>query len=179
MTLMTGRPLAAIDAGQIQLRPLRASDTGLIQMHRADARVAKNTSRIPHPLPPGETEALVARAQDPAREEEYWAMDASAHGGSEVLGVLSLTRLDDKQSEIRYWVAPAYWNTGVASDAVNAIISANPLNNTAIFGAVFQDNPASARVLTNAGFDYIGDAETYSVARAANVPTWTYLRKLD
>jgi hypothetical protein len=33
-------------------------------------------------------------------------------------------------------------------------------------------------VLTHAGFEYIGDAETYSVARAAKIPTWTYLRKL-
>jgi len=42
---------------------------------------------------------------------------------------------------------------------------------------VFQDNPASARVLTNCGFEYIGDAEAFSVARNAKVPTWTYLRK--
>jgi len=33
-------------------------------------------------------------------------------------------------------------------------------------------------VLTNAGFDYLGDAEAYSVARRANVPTWTYIRRM-
>jgi hypothetical protein len=33
-------------------------------------------------------------------------------------------------------------------------------------------------VLTNAGFDYIGDAEAFSVARNAKVPTWTYVRKM-
>ena len=47
-----------------------------------------------------------------------------------------------------------------------------------MFASVFQDNPASAKVLTNCGFDYIGDAESYSVARGSQVPTWTYLRKL-
>jgi hypothetical protein len=30
----------------------------------------------------------------------------------------------------------------------------------------------------NAGFEYLGDAESYSVARSAALPTWTYLKKL-
>ena len=50
--------------------------------------------------------------------------------------------------------------------------------NDTMFGSVFQDNPASARVLVHCGFDYVGDAESYSVARAATVPTWTYLSRM-
>jgi len=76
-------------------------------------------------------------------------------------------------------VAPAFWNTGLASDAVRAIIAANPQASRTIFASVFQDNPASARVLTNAGFAYIGDAEEYSVSRNTTVPTWTYSLRLD
>ncbi|MFN3282326.1 MAG: GNAT family N-acetyltransferase, partial [Tabrizicola sp.] len=34
-------------------------------------------------------------------------------------------------------------------------------------------------VLANAGFQYLGDAESFSVARGVTVPTWTYIRKLD
>ena len=86
--------------------------------------------------------------------------------------------MDEDQAELTGWVSPTYWNTGAASDAVAALINANPLGNKTFFASIFQDNPASAKVLTNAGFDYIGDAETHSVARAANMPTWTYLRKL-
>jgi RimJ/RimL family protein N-acetyltransferase len=105
---------------------------------------------------------------------------------AEVLGVINLKRMDQGarggvagQSEISYWVAPAYWKTGIASEAVQAIIKANPQNCRTIFAEVFQDNAGSARVLTNAGFEYLGDAETFSVARGARVPTWTYIRKLD
>jgi RimJ/RimL family protein N-acetyltransferase len=47
-----------------------------------------------------------------------------------------------------------------------------------MFASVFQDNAASARVLTHCGFRYLGDAETFSVARNASVATWTYSRKL-
>jgi hypothetical protein len=33
-------------------------------------------------------------------------------------------------------------------------------------------------VLTNSGFDYLGAAEAFSVARGATVATWTYALKL-
>ena len=87
--------------------------------------------------------------------------------------------MDREQSEIGYWVAPAYWNTGLASEAVQALIEANPTKSDTMFGAVFQDNPASAKVLTHCGFKYLGDAETFSVSRDKTIPTWTYTRKLD
>ena len=132
---------------------------------------------LTNPLPPGAAEAFIARsiAEDP--EEGVWVMDASAAGGSELLGVISLKRMDRNQGEVGYWVAPAFWNTGFASEAVTALVAENPLDNDAVFAAVFQDNPVSARVLTNAGFDYLGDAEAFSVARNAKVPTWTYIKK--
>ncbi len=169
----------ALDAGRFQLRPLYASDQGLIELHTSDIRVARHTGTIPHPLPPGATEALIARAHDPERDEDIWVMDGSKTGGAEVMGMISLLRMDREQSEIGYWVAPGYWNTGVASAAVEAMIRANPQQSQAIFASVFQDNPASARVLTNCGFKYLGDAEEFSIARNACVATWTYSWKAD
>lgn len=168
-----------IPAGRLLLRPVRKSDAGLFALYAGDARVAKATRSIPHPLPPGAAEAFVARAMVPGGTEEVWVMDGSDHGLPEVLGVISLKPVDRGQSEIGYWVAPAFWNTGYASEALRALIAANPMGNCAIFAEVFQDNPGSARVLTNCGFDYLGDAETFSVARNARVPTWTYIRKLE
>jgi RimJ/RimL family protein N-acetyltransferase len=171
-----GQPV--IEAERFVLRPLRRSDAGLIAMYTADRRVAEATSSIPHPLPPGATEAFIARAMSTGRAEDVWAIDGAGHGGSEVLGVIGLKRMDRAQSEIGYWVAPAFWNTGIASEALRVLIDANPQNVRTLFAAVFQDNPVSARVLTNCGFQYIGDAESFSVARGATVPTWTYLRKM-
>ena len=163
----------------LDLRPLRYSDSGLIDLYAADERLAKMTSSIPHPLPPGTTESFIARALQPSPREVIWAIDASRVGGAELKGVISLKRIDDAQSEIGYWVAPSWWNGNVASAAVQALVSANPLGDRSLFAAVFQDNPGAARVLTKGGFEYVGDAEAYSVARGAKVPTWTYIRKLD
>ncbi|MGR3513216.1 MAG: GNAT family N-acetyltransferase [Paracoccaceae bacterium] len=166
-----------VETERLRLRPLRRSDRGLLEMYTADDRVAKNARSIPHPLPPGATEAFIQRSLADDRDEDVWVMDASPSDRAELVGLIALERMDREQSEISYWVAPAFWNTGLAQEAVRGLLEDNPLNNQAIFASVFQDNPASARVLTNNGFAYLGDAEAYSVARGATVPTWTYLKK--
>ena len=166
-----------VETERLILRPLRRSDRGLLEMYTSDERVARMTRSIPHPLPPGATEAFIQRALAEDRDEDVWVMDASRDDRAELVGLIALERMDRDQSEIGYWVAPAFWNTGLAQEAVRGLLEANPLNNQAIFASVFQDNPASARVLTNNGFAYLGDAEAYSVSRGATVPTWTYLKK--
>lgn len=168
----------SIETPRFELRPLRKSDEGLISHYAADIRVAGMTSSIPHPLPPGAAEAFVARAMQAEQNEFVWAIDGTRDGGAELMGVISLKRMDRNQSEVGFWIAPTFWNTGLASEALEALIDANPFNDAALFATAFQDNPASARVMTHCGFEYLGDAETFSVARDANVPTWTYSRKL-
>ena len=167
-----------LTSARLILRPLQRTDAGPLALHTGDRRVAEGTRSIPHPLPPGATEQFIARAVAPDREEDVWVLDGSGVGSSSVVGLLSLKHLDRAQSQIGFWVAPAFWNAGFASEAVRAVIKANPHNARTLFAEVFQDNPASAHVLTNAGFDYLGDAEAYSIARRAAVPTWTYIRRM-
>lgn len=178
MKLETITNQQVIDCERFSLRPLRKSDAGLLELYSSDERIARSTTNIAHPLPPAATEAFIARVTSDDRSEEVWVLDGSANGHAELLGVVGLTCLERDQAEIGYWIAPAFWNTGYASEAVVAMLNANPKSSRTIFAEVFQDNPASARVLTNAGFEYIGDAETHSVARGANVETWTYIKKM-
>lgn len=175
---VTTQAQAIVTTERLVLRPLRRSDMGLIDLHAGDRRVAVNTSSIPHPLPPGATDAFVTRVMAGQGVDRVWAMDATEASLDELVGIVTLTGLDRAQAEIGYWVAPYVWNIGIASEAVSALMRANPLGQAQVFGTIFQDNPASARVLTNAGFDYIGDAETFCVARGAVVPTWTYVRQM-
>lgn len=162
---------------RFHLRPIRTSDVGLVTMYAADPTLARATRSIAHPLPPGTIEGMIKRAHAPDREEDVWVMDGSRSGHSEVLGLISLRRMDRAQSEVFYWVAPAFWNVGFATEAVRTLLAANPHHAAQYFAEAFQDSPGSARVLTNCGFDYLGDAEAFSVARNAVVPTWTYILK--
>ena len=168
-----------VETERFILRPVRRSDEGLITLYAGDEEVARNTSWIAHPLPPGSIEAFIQRAQSEDRMEDVWVMDGGPDNGAEVMGLISLKRVDKGKAEISYWVAPAFWNTGVASEAVQALLGVNPLGLDTVYATVFQDNPASARVLTHTGFQYLGDAEIFAVARGSTVPTWTYSLKLD
>lgn len=167
-----------IEADRFVLRPLRRSDMGLIEHYGSDERVARMTPTIPHPLPPGAAEAFVTRSMSEDRDEDVWAIDGTNDGSAELKGLITLRQLDRNQSEVSYWVAPPFWNTGLASEALAALVQANPFGNDTMFASVFQDNAASARVLIHCGFDYLGDAEIFSVARDTAVPTWTYSKKL-
>ncbi len=167
-----------IRAERILLRMLRPSDAGTIAAQAGDLRVARGTKSIPHPYPPGAAEALIKRAHAPDRVRDVWAIDGMAQGWGPVVGLVALTRLDRAQSEVSYWVAPDFWNTGIASEALRALIAANPQGAQTYFAEAFQDNPGSARVLTNCGFDFLGDAEAFSLARGAAAPTWTYTLRI-
>lgn len=177
MMLETVTNQETITSERFVLRPLKHSDGGLISMYASDEKLARATRSIPHPLPPGMVEAMIARSLSPERNEDVWVLDGSASGHAEVLGIITLTRMDRNQSEVFYWVAPAFWNVGFATEAVRTLLTANPHEANQYFAEAFQDQPGSARVLTNCGFDYLGDAEAFSVARNAVVPTWTYMLK--
>lgn len=163
---------------RLLLRPLQRSDAGLIAHYTADRRLAENTRAIPHPLPPRATEAWVAHAMSPESRASIWAIDGSKSALAEVLGVISLTPVVPGQCELEFWIGPGLWNSGFATEAVEALVAENPLGCRSLVAEVFQDNPGSARVLTNCGFEYLGDAESWSVARDTRVPTWTYARTL-
>ncbi len=169
--------LAPIVTERFTLRGLDRSDAGLIDMFAGDERVARMTTSIPHPLPDGATKAFIEQGQS-ADGMTTWCIDGNAAGYGPLVGLVSLIPMDRKQSEIAYWVAPQFWKSGIASEAVKTLVRENPQGCETIFGSVFQDNPGSARVLTNTGFDYLGDAEAFSVARNAVVPTWTYIYKV-
>ncbi len=167
-----------IPARRLDLRPLAAGDAALVARYANDKRIAQMTTSIPFPLSLEAATEFVSRAQDDDRIDDVWAIDGAKDGQLALLGVISLRYLDREQSEVGYWVAPQFWNRGFASEALQAILAANPHDNRSVVASVFQDNAASAHVLTAAGFELLGEAEAFSLARAAHVPTWTYLKTL-
>lgn len=163
-----------LETPRLLLRPVVLADTGLIRLYTQDAAVARMTGRIPHPLPPGATEAYVKRVvAGETPDETIWAI---THKGSGADGLIGLISLRGAENELGYWLGAPFWSTGFATEAVEAVIGyAVSAGYSRLTASVFQDNPASARVLTKAGFHYTGEGpQSYSAARGAPVETWTY-----
>jgi RimJ/RimL family protein N-acetyltransferase len=162
--------------GRLELRPLRPSDAGLIGLYASDARVARMTTSIPHPYPPGAAGAFVAASLSGRRAERTWVMDATPADGAELVGLISVRPAGDGAEEVGYWVGPPFWNTGYASEALAAIVRHRLAAGVRKLSAhVFDDNPVSARVLVRAGFRPDGARAAHSVARGGMVDGRTYV----
>jgi RimJ/RimL family protein N-acetyltransferase len=162
---------------RLRLRRLRPRDAALIALYASDKRVAWTTAMIPHPYPPGAAEAFIERTLSPGATELSWAIDTGADDENGLVGMIGFKPKAAGVAEIGYWVAPAFWNAGYASEAVGGLVDhAARCGWRELVADVFQDNPASARVLMHAGFEYLGTGETYSLARGAMVPTFRYRR---
>jgi len=167
---------ATIRTERLILRPLRASDAGPISLHASDARVARMTTSIPHPFPPGTAEAYIEGTLSGRRAEQVWAIDATPDEGEELVGVIGFK---PAKVEIGYWVGAPYWNAGYATEAVIAVAAhlLDACGLERLTASVFADNAASAAVLAKAGFHETGAAEAFSVARDAVVATRLFARE--
>ena len=77
----------------------------------------------------------------------------------------SFTREGDR--EVTYWIAPARWGQGLASQALRAFLaieSTRPLH-----GRVASHNAASAKVLARAGFVEVGSGSGFAPGVGAEV----------
>jgi RimJ/RimL family protein N-acetyltransferase len=160
---------------RLRLRPLRRADTALIELYCSDAGLARMTGSIPHPYPPGLAESYIARVNGPKSAETAWALDTGEDDGNGLVGIVTLKGREAGTAEIGYWVAGAFRNSGYAGEAVEAMKAhAAAQGLAALTAGAFQDNDASIRVLTRAGFRYVGEDELHSLARGGMVPTFRY-----
>lgn len=162
-----------LQTDRLILRPLRASDAGPLTLHASDKRVARMTTAIPHPYPPGAAEAFIEATIKGRRGEEVWAIDATPSDGEELIGVIGF---QSGPSGLGYWVGPPYWGAGFATEAVRALsvhlFQARGIS--ALDAIVFSDNAASAAVVKKVGFAEIGRTRVYSVARGETVASQVF-----
>ena len=166
-TLMADTP--EIRGGRILLRGLRRSDAGLLALHCGDVRIARMTASIPHPYPPGAAEDFIAATARPDARGVVWAIDGTPSGRPELVGAIGLRSAPDGR-DLSYWIAPPVWRQGIATEALNLLIAANPLGDRTMVAAVFADNPASIGVLGRCGFVETDGDRGFSVARGAVLP---------
>jgi RimJ/RimL family protein N-acetyltransferase len=163
---------------RLLLRPLRRSDAGLLRLYAGDVRVARMTGRIPHPYPPGAAESFIEAALSGRQAERVWAMDGTPSGAGELIGLISAIPRAAGTIEVGYWVGPPFWNTGYATEALNAVVACLREEGVPrLLATVFADNPASAQVVLHAGFVETGTGSGFCVARGETVPTRIFTRE--
>jgi RimJ/RimL family protein N-acetyltransferase len=77
----------------------------------------------------------------------------------------SFTR--EGEREVTYWIAPARWGRGVASQALRAFLAIE--STRPLYGRVASHNVASAKVLVRAGFVEVGSDTAFAAGVGAEV----------
>ena len=153
-----------IETRRLELRAPRINDAERIAGLACDIDVARMTCRMPYPFQRRDAEACIARAEamDPGREAAF-AVVLEDEG---VIGMVGIHPGEPSRSglaapEIGYWLGRAYWGRGLATEAVSGALSwaRTVWRKRVVAAGHFADNPASGRVLENAGFLYTGAVE--------------------
>jgi RimJ/RimL family protein N-acetyltransferase len=151
-------PPARLVTARLVLRPFAPADAPAVQRLAAAPEVAATTASIPHPYPEGAAAAWIA-GHEAARADGRsldWAITTAADG---VVGAIAL-RLSEahRNAELGYWIGVPYWGRHFASEAAAELVRHGlcALALKRIYAHHMSSNPASGRVLRNAGLTWEG-----------------------
>ncbi len=136
------------------LRPWQESDLHDLVQHANNATVAGfMTDQFPHPYTEDAGRQFIALTASHAPRRMFAIAVAGRVAGA--IGIHPQTDILSKNAEIGYWLGETYWGQGLATEAVKQMIvyGFRNFDILRIYGRVFGNNPASARVLEKCGFE--------------------------
>ena len=142
-----------LDLGSFVIREWRRGDEESLVRHANNPNVARNLrDRFPHPytLEDAKTWMAHAVAEDPVTNFAI-AVSGEAVGG---IGFERQQDISCRSLELGYWLGEAYWGRGIVTEAVRALSQHMfaHFDVCRIYATVFEENPASVRVLEKAEF---------------------------
>ena len=158
---MTDQPAAEqpiLATERLRLRPYRADDAARIQQLAGEASVAEMTRTIPHPYPNGEAERWIAQQPVDWQQGISATFAVTLRSRDETIGTVGLFNRVGTEAEIGYWIGVPYQGEGYCTEAVEALIGfgISELGITRFYASHLKRNPASGKVLRNAGLRKCG-----------------------
>lgn len=169
-----------IEAPPLIVRPWRASDLKALVRNANNRKIWLNVrDRFPHPFTAADGRAWIAiRAADTGYPHNFAIeFESGAIGG---IGMEFLTDVHRLTVEIGYWLGEPFWGRGFATIALRAVseYAFATFDLRRIQATVYEWNPASARVLEKAGYEFEGRLRNHVVkaGRVGDVLMYAKLR---
>ncbi|WP_317054696.1 GNAT family N-acetyltransferase [Roseovarius rhodophyticola] len=146
-------------------RAATLADLDALHAIASEFEVVRQTSTWPWPA---DRDFTASRCQPMPRDEGLGGVVTSQ---GEVIGMMGLDH-----GKMGYMFAPAHWGKGYATELGHAAIDVifARYDWSRIEACVFDDNPASGRVLEKLGFARVGPCEGPSAARGGVFPIINY-----
>lgn len=149
------------------LRPLADGDLDLLFEWERDPRAVRMAAFTR--ADPSDRSAFDAHYER-VRGNPSNTLLAIEHDG-ELVGTIGSYTLEGRR-EVTYWIAPARWGQGLASQALRAFLAIE--STRPLYGRVASHNGASATVLARAGFLEVGSETAFAPGIGADVVERTY-----
>lgn len=138
----------------LPVRPWRAKDEDSLVRHADSYEVWRHVrDRFPRPYTRKDARKWIDSQLEAPEPLLNFAieLEGEAVGG---IGLIPGFDVESRTAEIGYWLGEAAWGRGLATAAVRSIVTYGfeRLDLLRVFAAVFDFNPASARVVEKAGF---------------------------
>ncbi|CAN5353824.1 GNAT family N-acetyltransferase [soil metagenome] len=164
---------------RLTLRPGWPEDAAALAQAIAHESVATNLSRLPWPYAESDARDWLAIPRKPT--DVALLIHTRDTPAPRLIGGIALDRDEAGAPELGYWLTPAAWGRGYATEAGHAVLhmARHALGLKRLHARHFVDNPASGRVLGKLGFHETGRAATFSRARGREVASVTMVCALE
>jgi RimJ/RimL family protein N-acetyltransferase len=152
-----------IETRRLWLRWPKVQDAAAVARVHADADVAAMTGVIPHPFPAGAAEHFIFSERKANATGQRMSLAITPRDRPDVyLGrigsrILPSERGGKPRCSLGYWLDPAHWGKGLATEAahglIDAVFSYSDLEEIEASARVI--NPSSRRVLEKCGFQFL------------------------
>ena len=142
---------------RLTIRPLCEGDDAALSVMLRDGQI-KKTYMLPDFEDEQQCMKLVRRLRELSADDSRFV--AGICRGEELIGFLNDVETRDGSVEMGYFVDPAHWNRGYATEALKAVIA--HLQKTGfrqVRTGAFEENIASIRVMEKAGMTRLEETE--------------------
>jgi RimJ/RimL family protein N-acetyltransferase len=136
------------------LRPWRESDIPALTKYANNLLIAQNLRDIfPYPYTSYDAEFFISQIANSDNRQLTFAIELNG----EAVGSIGAHLMNDvyrKNAEIGYWLGQPYWNRGIITEALQALVTHifNNYDICRLFANVFYTNTASIKVLEKCNF---------------------------
>lgn len=173
--------LPTLRTKRLTLRPVRMSDAADLYEYSKDPEVARHVLWDAHQSV-GDSRGYLRYAVRQYRQDlpASWGIELKEnHKLIGTIGFMWINR-DHNSAEVGYSLAREYWNRGIMSEALSAVLNEGfmDLNLHRIEAQHEVDNPASGRVMVKCGMMYEGcvRGRLYNKGRYVDVALYAILR---